>query len=238
MDVQPFDVNDAAVEFDGRRLMHKNAPFVGDRYCLVFFNPDFSYHDTHLTHPHAKTEELRCIDIAPPHEIARVNTDEQRKTRAILLTELGRTSFVCRPKGRGHGKYPYQSRTLVFGKTRSRGGFDGINSKMQDAPANETHAPLLAAIYEYMRALIGAKADAYAGVFVSHNSECAWHYDKSNVGGSVLTCIGPFTGGELMIDIASKMALACAKCKKGNHGVVFCRKLKGHTSPEWWDIYG
>ena len=61
MDVQPFDVNGAAVEFDGRRLMHKNAPFVGDRYCLVFFNPDFSYHDTQLTHPHAKTDTSTMI---------------------------------------------------------------------------------------------------------------------------------------------------------------------------------
>ena len=235
MDVQPFDVNDAAVEFDGRRLMHKNAPFVGDRYCLVFFNPDFSYHDTHLTHAHAKTEELRRIDIAPPHEIARVNTDEQRDKRRILLAELARAPFVVRPQKRAHGKYPHLSRTLVFGKTRSRGGFDGINSKMQDAPANATNAQLLAAIYGYMRALIGPKADAYAGVFVSHNSPCAWHYDKSNVGGSVLTCIGSFTGGELLIDTDSEMPLACAKCKKGNHGVFFCRKLNGHTAPEWWD---
>ena len=234
MDVQPFDVNGAAVEFDGRRLMHKNAPFVGDRYCLVFFNPDFSYHDTHMTHAHAKTEKLRAMHIAHPHEIARVNTDEQRKTRAILLTELGRTSFVCRPKGRGHGKYPNQSRTLVFGKTRSRGEFDGISSKMQEAPANKRHARVLAAIYGYMAALIGQRVEDYAGVFVSYNSPCDWHYDKSNVGPSIITCIGDYTGGELLVDIDSKRALVCARCKKNNHGSRLCREHKKHTWPEWY----
>ena len=216
--------------------MHKNAPYTGDRYCIVLFNPDFSYHDTHITHAHAKTEQLRGMHIAPPHEIARVHTDEQRKTRAILLTELSRAPFVFRKKRRAHGKYGYESRTLVFGQTRKRGAFDGKNSKTHEAPANKTHAPLLAAVYAYMAVLIGPRVADYAGVFVSYNSPCTWHYDMSNVGDSVLTCIGDFTGGELLIDTNSKRPLVCARCKKGNHGTRLCREEKGHTAPEWWDI--
>jgi len=232
--MQTWDLYERAVEFDGRRLPHKTAPFSGDRYCIVVYNPDFSFHDRYMTHAHERSEELRAMAIAPPSEIARVSTDEQKGASANLLRELQQSRWVSRSGKKSHEKYAGgDSHTLVFGKTRTRAAYEG-KSKARDAPANKTHRPLLLALQLYLRALIGPRVDEYTGLFVAHNSTSSWHFDRSNVGPSIITCIGEYEGGALLINPEKRRMLPCYKCKTGNQGARMCREVKMHITPEWW----
>ena len=39
------DIRHRLLQFDSQRLLHKNAPWEGTRYAIVFFNKDVNYRD-------------------------------------------------------------------------------------------------------------------------------------------------------------------------------------------------
>ena len=68
------------------------------------------------------------------------------------------------------------------------------------------YAALYKAVREYLNAL--APDDNFFGLnerslyhacIIAKNSQCVWHADKKNLGGAVLTTLGNFTGGELLL---------------------------------------
>jgi len=229
-----FQTNGVFVCFDGNRLMHMNAPHTGERYAIVLFNPDFSYHDGYLRHAHERTEVLRHADIAPPHVIARVTTDHQRHLQQELVQKLKHTQKWVSRVGRSHAKYGNRaSHTLTFGHVRSRSAFNK-KDKIQECSANRTHSQLYLALKQYMHACIGDGADEYATVFVAKNSMCDWHTDKSNVGPSISTAVGSYDGGELCIRTDTVKLQPCGKCKSGHKCRRLFREVFKHTAPEWF----
>ena len=66
---------------------------------------------------------------------------------------------------------------------------------------------LYKAVRDYINALapvdnfFGMEHDSlYHACIIAKNSQCVWHVDKNNLGGAVLTTLGDFTGGELLIE--------------------------------------
>ena len=76
--MQSWNLHEVAVQFDGRRTPHKTAKFSGDRYCIVLYSPDLSYHNKGFTHIHERTEQLRPPTNEAPKEVGRVVTDSQK----------------------------------------------------------------------------------------------------------------------------------------------------------------
>lgn len=222
-----FDLNGRFVRFDGKRLLHRNDAHEGDRYVIVLYNPDFSYHDTFMRLAHDRTETIRHKPIPPPHVVA--ESTEQAPLLAALQAER---RWVSR-SSRAHLKYgANDSHTLTFGLRRSRRAFDG-GDKAEPCTANKTHATLLAALGTYLRGALGDVADEYAAWFVARNSACQWHLDSNNVGDSIITTVGNYTGGELLIQ-PQLHAGPCAKCKRSNTCRRMCREHYKHEAPEWW----
>ena len=232
--MQSWNLHEVAVQFDGRRTPHKTAKFSGDRYCIVLYNPDLSYHNKGFTHIHERTEQLRPPTNEAPKEVGRVVTDSQKSARRELSRQLHNAKWVTYQGAKSHSKYAgAPSTTLCFGTARRLGPYKN-KCKGKPAVANKTHKPLYRALRLYLRALLGATVDDYAGVFVARNSVCDWHYDATNVGPSIITCVGEYEGGDLLINPSKYRPLICYKCKKGDPGARVCREVLKHTAEEWW----
>ena len=67
----------------------------------------------------------------------------------------------------------------------------------------------------------------YQSIYMALNASCKPHCDKNNVGLSVVTAVGDFTGGgELAID-PTRERLPCQECFKGKQGARVCRDVIG-----------
>ena len=67
----------------------------------------------------------------------------------------------------------------------------------------------------------------YQSIYMALNASCKPHCDKNNVGLSVVTAVGDFTGGgELAID-PTRERLPCQACFKGKQGARVCRDVIG-----------
>jgi hypothetical protein len=233
-----FDVSGTAVQFDGGRLVHANTPHrSGDRYAIVAFHPDCSYHDrTGVTHPHARTEVLRHAPIAMPMVVGRARSVEALAASAQLLVALAASRFHRKGPGVAPAKYARDAHTLLFGRTRSRlpksrGGED----KSRVCKDNTCFPAIYALAVDYLTLLLGYHPlDRFMSLFIAKNSQCVPHYDMSNVGPSVLTAIGDYTDGGLL-EISTRPTLhPCRACKRGNHAREECRNRRRHEQPEWW----
>ena len=74
----------------------------------------------------------------------------------------------------------------------------------------------------------------YSSILLAKNSKCNWHLDKQNVGSSIITALGDYTGGKLLVNhMKSYPLFECLACHMKYHPLRMCRLEQNHTAPDW-----
>ena len=185
---------------------------------MVFYNTDLNYKNKSDTWLRDRGDQrsLRLKNEYQDKEAEQLpvrNADVQRNE---LLKILSKKQYKLLQKDNstsgGHPKYDENGgRFISFGVTVSREGMEeresrGIFSKFEKNNNNQSHFLLYKAVCNYINTLspvdnfFGMKKDSlYHACIISKNSQCVWHRDKYNLGGAVLTTLGDFRGGELLV---------------------------------------
>ena len=235
-------INGAAVMFDGLRTLHKNDAWAGDRYVVVLYNPDFSFHNLNgFTHIDFETEALRQRGVSEPSDVKQLaisKSPDVAARRSELERVLSETTYCERRDSKPctHSKYAGASRTLVFGSIRSRKSYQNVSKRMP-SKANDSHREAKESVERYLAALLpDTDLARYESVFIGKNSDCNWHYDVYNVGQTIITAVGDYSGGDFLVDPSHPRQMACASCKRCNHCAHFCRVHRRHSADEWWRV--
>jgi hypothetical protein len=215
--VEQHSIRNRLLKFDSQRIRHKNAPWTGDRYACVFYNKDLNYVGSKMCKRSNKLSRAK-----PSNELVWLSTTSSATTtssavldaRARLLKILKVTRF---PEDRTSGLTPsskYGSKRgtfLAFGVTKSRKNRTlrmehGMCTRKNINRNNTKYSELYSALSNYVNLLhpnlFGTKDSCeYHACIVAKNSQCEWHVDAGNVGPCVITALGDFRGGDLMVDM-------------------------------------
>lgn len=190
---------------------HKNAEWEGNRYTIVLFNLNTCYAN-HID------ERTRQLTEQPPHSPRYLDVHtgtEVERTRAHLLAVCEGTRFpmdrcsVRGGKATSHSKYgDTVGYVIPLGEVKSRESRKdreerGLVDRSEFGRKNLHYMDVYDAFCAYMDAvcvgLFGMHGQ-YRSAIISKNSACTWHLDESNVGDAVLSCIGEFRRGELLVE--------------------------------------
>ena len=72
----------------------------------------------------------------------------------------------------------------------------------------------------------------YQSIYMALNASCKPHCDKNNVGLSVVTAVGDFTGGGALVIDPTRERLPCQACFKKHYSPEKCREESKHTIAE------
>lgn len=213
-----FDIKHKMLRFDSQRVKHKNAPHTGDRFVIVCFNTDLNY-KTETEEWWKDRGDQRSLRLKQEYcdrkeeYLPLRNADAEREVLLHLLKQSRYKTLLKDNSTEGsNSKYDENGgRFMSFGVTASRELQQermarGVFSKFEKNKNNQIYAVLYKAVREYLNAL--APVDNFFGVsenamyhscIIAKNSQCVWHTDRLNLGGAVLTTVGDFTGGELLL---------------------------------------
>ena len=198
---QSYDVRHRLVRFDSQRLQHKNAPHTGTRYAIVMFNKDLNYAGS--------TEDARSnrIKAEPPVRLSVVPTFPADQAAFLEVLDATRFPQDRSTSGKPHSKYGETRGTfLSFGETQSRKSradrhFQGLDTRRSDSQNNTKYATLYQAFLTYMEVFApGEFGGTYTSCIIAKNSKCEWHCDTGNIGHASITALGPYEGGELLVE--------------------------------------
>lgn len=206
-----FDIREKLLQFDSQRLRHKNAPWKGDRYVLVFFNKDLNYADSDH---HKRSVRIRNQPPQPHRWLPTLpQTPDVESAKQRLLQVLSQTSFLQdRCSGlRIHPKYGNKRGTFIsFGLTQSRKNrtkrrAQGLHTRKNANQNNAKYRQLFDALCVYVNAVsedVFGVSDKcrFTSCIVAKNSQCEWHTDSGNIGPAALMTLGSFRGGELLVE--------------------------------------
>ena len=205
-----YDIRHRLLQFDSQRLLHKNAPWQGTRYAIVFFNKDVNYRDD--------PRDKRSVKLqrAPPQPLTHLptrRTPDVRAARHRLVTLLDRTRFPedRTAAARPHSKYGDKRGTfLSFGVSQSRKPratrrAQGLYTRRAMNRNNTLYGEVYKALLAYMEAFapqtFGTHAKAkYQTCIVAKDSQCEWHRDTGNIGNGAITGLGAYTEGALWVE--------------------------------------
>ena len=71
----------------------------------------------------------------------------------------------------------------------------------------------------------------YDSIYIAVDAATDWHCDKKNIGRSIVTALGDYTGGELKMKTTRRL-FQCQICLEGGKGPEFCRKEELHSDPD------
>ena len=212
MNVKSYNIHNKIIQSETSVRYHKNAPHTGDRYCIVLYNKNLSY--ANATERCKRSEMIKQQKPIDTHYLPVFDTPIVNEYRLELLDVLKKTNFPadrCSAQSitPAHSKYGNNVGQFVsLGITASR------KSQMERAEkgvftrksinTNNMKFPKLYYVFnryinELHPNLFGENA-MYHACIIAKNSKCEWHTDKHNIGHAALTCVGEYTGGELLID--------------------------------------
>ena len=229
---ESYSVQTNAVEFDGSRWKHMNTEWDGTRYVVVYFSIDFSGHDrwTGLNGPDHRTEEARAAPLLTRPVCTPIDTasTECVELRQQLLDHIYQVEFLNRPQL----KYENQkSEIILFGECTQP-----YHAKHRHpCKGNELYPALHSLLKKYVDYIMQRPVShTYSTILLAKNSKCNWHLDKQNVGSSIITALGPYTGGELLVNYKQPFPLfECLSCHMKYHPLRMCRLEQHHTAPDW-----
>lgn len=213
-----YDIRDKLLLFESQDTRHKNATWTsGDRYAIVFFNKDMDYS---MNKRASKRKSPRSFQILnqpkqPTQWLTTQPTTSKTviKKKAQLLKVLNSIEF---PEDRTSGltpssKYGKNRGTFIsLGVTQSRKNrltraLQGLMTRKNVNQNNTRYKKLFVALSNYVNTLTPmffgtTDKHRYQGCIVAKNSQCEWHTDKGNIGPSVITALGTFKGGKLLLE--------------------------------------
>ena len=133
------------------------------------------------------------------------------------------------PENSAHSKFAKgrSGRAVVFGMAPNRKA-----SKVGPSRVGGKHPELFGALMLYLRALLPEEEIAkYDSIYIAVDAATDWHCDKKNIGRSIVTALGDYTGGEFLMKTTRRL-FQCQKCLKGRKGPEFCRKEELHSDPD------
>jgi hypothetical protein len=224
-----YDIQRYAVTFEGSMWYHKNTKWTGDRYVLVWFNTDFSKHDRErgLHGPDTQTEEERARPALTRPVCTPIDTDSEEcvALRAELMEEIQKVDFL----NKRQRKYSSKSAVMFFGectrpyKPKARFPCRG----------NALYPKLHMLLNQYLEFIVKGPR-TYSTILLAKNSQCDWHLDKQNVSSSVITGLGGYGGGLLLVNHKRPHALfECMQCHLKNACRRTCRVDGEHTAGDW-----
>ena len=249
-----FNLKESVVIFNGSDLYHTNANWTNDRYVIILFNPDFSFHDAQrkLFSLDPRTEELRFQCVDAPSVMKKVKRTAERSRQVDEILRLAAAAQFMNTK---QSKYENLPQMLHFGYGVARnhlmrtahantyagvspGGLEqgNLKNKRMLSKATTQFPDLHGALRRYMDSLVGSEVTAeFASMLFAKNSKCNWHRDRRNVGATLITAIGDYVGGELLINPVRSPKWECIKCKLQSRGITHCRELRKHVAADWPD---
>ncbi len=207
-----YDIRHKILLAETSTLHHKNAPHIGDRYCIVLYNKNLSYKN--YGDDCKRSKSIREQEPRHTHYLPVFDTLSIQSYRSELLDVLKATKF---PKDRcsasaktpAHSKYGTNLAQFVsLGITASRKskasrGEQGLLTRKSVNMNNVKYPKLYYAFCQYINELhpnIFGENAMYHACIIAKNSQCEWHVDKHNIGHASLTCVGDYTGGELLLE--------------------------------------
>ena len=213
----PYNIKNKFLLFESGQLLHKNAPWKGNRYAIVFFNKDLSYVNSRQSKKCQRS--LRLLKQKRKQPITwivpkqRVSAEVLKRKRAHLLRLLDSTKFIedrtsgLKPSskyGNNRGEF------FSFGVTKTRknrqkraeqGFYTRKNTNQNNTKYNDIYEALCDYVNSVVPRLFGTNdSNKFHMCIVAKNSQCEWHHDAGNVGPAVITALGTFTGGALLVE--------------------------------------
>jgi len=207
-----YDIRHKIVQAETSTLHHKNAPHIGDRYCIVLYNKNLSYKN--YGDDCKRSKSIQEQEPCHTHYLPVFDTLSIQSYRSELLDVLKATKF---PKDRcsalsktpAHSKYGTNPAHFISlgitasRKSRKERAEQGILTRKSVNMNNIKYPKLYYAFSQYINELhpnIFGENAMYHACIIAKNSQCEWHMDKYNIGHASLTCVGDYTGGELMVE--------------------------------------
>lgn len=213
-----YNIKNKFLLFESSQLLHKNAPWQGDRYAIVFFNKDLSYVNSRLSKKCQRS--LRLLKkkrkqpitwLVPKGSRATPATIHQKRKHLVRL--LDQTKFI---EDRTSGDKPSskygdnRGEFFSFGVTKTRKNrkhreAQGLYTRKHINQNNTKYADIYNALCDYVNSILpnffGTKDTCkFHMCIVAKNSQCEWHHDAGNVGPAVITAVGDFKGGALWVE--------------------------------------
>ena len=213
-----YDIRNRLLLFESQYMMHKNARWSGgNRYAIVFFNKDMDYSMNKrasqrksprslriLNQPKQPTQWLRTQPATSP-EVLQAKTHLLHVLNSIAFPE-DRTSGLTPSSKYGKHRGTFISLGVTQSrKNRAKRAAQGMHTRKNVNQNNVKYERLYSALGAYVNTLTPrffgtSDAHRYQGCIVAKNSQCEWHTDKGNIGPAVITALGTFTGGKLMVE--------------------------------------
>jgi hypothetical protein len=109
----------------------------------------------------------------------------------------------------GHSKYGTNTAHFISlgitasRKSRKARAEHGLLTRKSTNMNNIKYPKLYYTFHQYINELhpkIFSEDGMYHACIIAKNSQCEWHVDKHNIGHASLTCVGDYTGGQLMVE--------------------------------------
>jgi len=206
-----YDIKNKLLQAETSVLRHKNDTHSGDRYCIVLYNKNMNYKNSTCCtrsiaiqdHPYINTNYMKVSDNKSVDTL-----------RGELLDILDNTTFhkdrcTVSDSNAGHSKYGKNTgQFLSFGMTASRKSREtradmGLYTRQSENMNNSKYSKLYTIFCEYINGLhpnIFGSESIYSSCIIAKNSQCQWHIDKFNIGTACLSCVGNYTGGNLLLE--------------------------------------
>lgn len=216
---KPYKIKNKFLLFESSRLLHKNAPWQGDRYAIVFFNKDLNYVNSRLSKKCQRS--LRLLRKKRKQPITwlvakasnRATPADIKQKRKLLVRLLDKAKFI---EDRTSGAKPSskygdnRGEFFSFGVTKTRKNrthreAQGLYTRKHLNQNNTKYADIYTALCDYVNSILpnffGTKDTCkFHMCIVAKNSQCEWHHDAGNVGPAVITAVGNFKGGALWVE--------------------------------------
>ncbi len=198
-----YDIRHNILQADTHRLLHMNAPHVGNRYCIVLYNKNLNYVGTTLCE---RSNEIMKQLPVETHYLQTVENEEIDCIRKEFVKVLGRTRFlqdrttVSKPHSKYGNNYGY---FISFGISATRKNRVGRSTRKAVNANNVRYKTLYKQFVKYVNTLhpgIFGENGMYHACIIAKNSMCQWHRDSTNIGHASLTAVGDFVDGALLIE--------------------------------------
>ena len=211
MHYKSYDIHNKLVQAETSTLRHKNAPHKGDRYCIVLYNKNLNYSngDDCTRSSNIKKQEPTFTHMLPVFDTLPIQAYRNELLHVLNATNFPKDRCSALSKTPAHSKYGTNTAHFIsLGITASRKSQkeraeQGILTRKSVNMNNIKYPKLYYAFCQYINELhpnIFGENAMYHACIIAKNSQCEWHVDKYNIGHASLTCVGDYTGGQLMVE--------------------------------------
>ncbi len=198
-----YDIHNCVIQAETSVLKHKNAPHLGDRYCIVLYNKNLNYVGSQAC---TRSNNILNSPKVATHFLPVQDNDTVHTNRLNFVHQLKKTRFLQDrgTVGKPHSKYGDNYGYFIsFGITATRKRRADRVTRKADNANNAKYSLLYQLFQQYINTLhpnIFGENGMYHACIIAKNSMCEWHTDTHNIGHAALTCVGDYVDGAFLIE--------------------------------------